>query len=132
MTPTRMRSKVLSMSGSELSETRQIRQSEDGNICRFGRRSSAQPCPQLGRSRPRVCLRFRLGRSNHRLADPFEGRCTFVRDRQMTRARSLAGTIGEERLDDPVLERMEGNNDETPAGLQHMLGGKQRLRQFAK
>ena len=43
-----------------------------------------------------------------------------------------AGAVGKEALDDAVLERMERHDGQTPARLEHTLGGKQRPRQFAE
>ena len=45
--------------------------------------------------------------------------------RQMPRLRLLAGAVGDEALDDAVLERMEGDDGEPAAWLQHALGGEQ-------
>ncbi len=52
--------------------------------------------------------------------------------RQMPRAGSFAGAIGKEALDDPVFERMKGDDDETAARLQRSLCRKQSLGEFAE
>ncbi len=44
----------------------------------------------------------------------------------------LAGAVDEELLDDAILERMEGDDHQTTAGLQHPLGRNQRRFQFAE
>ena len=51
---------------------------------------------------------------------------------QEARAGRIAGAVGDETLDDAVLERMERHHGKPAAGLQHALGGKQRLRQLAE
>src|SRR6478609_6353545 len=108
MTPTRTRSKVLSISGSELSEACEVGQSEDRHVGGFSRRGGSEARTQLGGTRARIDLGFRVACRHHRLADPVEGRGTLVSDRHMARARCLAGAIGEEGLDDAVFQRMEG------------------------
>ena len=55
------------------------------------------------------------------------------RIRQVARARrQLAAARGEEALDDPVFQRMEGDDDEAAAGPQQPLGRMQRLDQFVE
>ncbi len=50
----------------------------------------------------------------------------------MARAAGLARTVGDEALDDAVLQRMEGDDGEPAARLQRALGRKQRAREFAE
>ncbi len=45
---------------------------------------------------------------------------------------SVVGAPPEEALDDAVLQRMEGDDGEPPARLQHALGGGEALRQLAQ
>ena len=52
--------------------------------------------------------------------------------RLMPRAAAAVRAIGEERLDDAVFQRMERHDDEPAAGLEHALGGEQRLLQFVE
>ena len=61
-----------------------------------------------------------------------EGRGPRLRLRQVARAGRIAGAVGDEALDDAVLERMEGDHGQPAAGLQHALGRKQRPRQLAE
>src|SRR5690606_2608821 len=67
-----------------------------------------------------------------RLARLLEGGDLFVRSRHMARTRPLTRTLCEEFLDDAILERMEGDDDETAARFQRAFGGKQRSRQLAE
>ena len=64
--------------------------------------------------------------------DLLEGRRNGLGFRQMPRLRLLAGAVGDEALDDAVLERMEGDDGEPAAGLQRPLGGKQRAGELAE
>ena len=50
----------------------------------------------------------------------------------MPRLRLLAGAVGDEALDDAVLQRMEGDDGQPAAGLQRALGGKQRPGKLAE
>ena len=52
--------------------------------------------------------------------------------RPMARCGRRAAPFGEEGLDDAVLERMEGDGDETPRRLEHLFGGDEAVGQFAK
>ena len=67
-----------------------------------------------------------------RAARSLEGRRDRLGFRQMPRLRLLAGAVGDEALDDAVLERMEGDDGQPAAGLQRPLGGKQRAGELAE
>src|SRR5689334_13892956 len=132
MTPMSTMSKVLSILGSELSETGEIGQVENREIGSFGGSLRPQAGTQLGRTRARIGLGLRFARTHHLLSDRLEGRSALMNDRQMARTRGTARPVREELLDDAILQRMEGDDDKPAAGLQRAFGGKQRLRQFAQ
>src|SRR5688572_9563016 len=132
MTPMSTRSNVFSISTSKLSETGKIGKPEERHIRGFGGGVRPQTGAQLRGAGARIDLRLRLACRNHRLADRRKGCRPLMRDRQMPRTRRLAGAIGEELLDDAVFERMKGDDDKPPAGLQYRFRRKQRLRQFAE
>ena len=71
-------------------------------------------------------------RGGDRAARLVEGRGDGFGFRQMPRLRLLAGAVGDEALDDAVLERMEGDDGEPAARLQRPLGGKQRTGELAE
>ncbi len=50
----------------------------------------------------------------------------------MPGARLRAAACGKECLDDAILERMEGDYDQTPRRREHALGGEEAARQFGK
>ena len=51
---------------------------------------------------------------------------------RVARAAARRRALGEKSLDDAVLERMEGDRDQPPAGFQDALGTGKRRRQFAE
>src|SRR5207249_5976096 len=53
-------------------------------------------------------------------------------DGEVRRADAAALELLEEALHDPVLERMEGDHRETPAGSQHLECGRQRFLELAE
>src|SRR5690606_34463440 len=87
--------------------------------------------PKMRRAGARVLRRFRLARRN-RLHRFLECRLRRCRLRQMPRLRLRAGTRLEEALDDPVFERMEGNDCKHAARLQKPLCGEKRPCELAQ
>ena len=91
--------------------------------------------PQPGRARPRIGGDLLVRRAYRAMVNEPETRrrpCAGLR-RQMARALLLrCRPFPEEALDQPILQRVEGDDGEPPARRQHALGRRQAARQLAE
>ena len=83
--------------------------------------------PQVRRAGARVPLELLGPRRDSALGEQLGlGLAPADADRKLRRADAAAGPVGEEALDAPVLERVEGDRAEAPADLQELPGERQR------
>ncbi len=92
-------------------ERRQSRQ-QRVDVGRARRRVAALAGAELGRARARIGRDLGLVRRDRALGQKAEGRRRRLDLGQMPRHADGAASLGEERLDDAVLERMEGHDHE--------------------
>src|SRR5262245_7051517 len=99
---------------------------------RMRRRRGPLGCAQLCRACARIGGRLPLTRSDRALRQHLERWSCMAELRLMPRAAARARTIGEERLDDAVLQRMERHDHQPSAGFQDLFGREQRVLQLVE
>ena len=87
---------------------------------------------QLCRTRARIGRDLRLAGRDRTLGQDIEAGRGLRHFGQMPRARGNLAALGQEILDDAVFQRMEGDDDEPAAWLQHALGGRERFMQLVE
>ena len=93
------------------------RGSSASRSARARRRVGALAGAKLGRARARIGRDLGFVRRDGTLGEQAEGRRRRLDIGQMPRHAGGAASLGEERLDDAVLERMEGHHHEPPGRL---------------